>query len=771
MAQLLNIEITRPGDFATAWDVPVSLVGIPARRLASEKLRFDSPGNCAWRGAPGGVADQPAAWETQRLPRAKPAARQRRAGPAWAALACGLLLAWPGLAQVTNGDFEDPTTAPWQWSAPQPVQPAGALPPRRVAGAGGNRVGRVGSSGQRPGIEGAALWQAFDCGDTWGSICTVVFTANFNQRGKETARVYLDNGARAAVGTIPNGRGTYKFAIGGCRNPTRVAFWVESAPGDPVGIQSTLDLDDVSSECWGLIPPIWSTPIEPEPEPIREFRPGTVPNAPATQETVPVMALSLELGAGASAIGYPFMYGENTLDEILPAADGTLLAKRDGPGGGLLMYQRSGGRWYPDGGTLWPGEGAFVLNPMPIQAFPIDGTEVLPLSREHPDGGEEFLGNPLPRTAGFEELTGCAPRLGDAVVRYQTGGVAFPPAVATVHTFNGTAWMPALAVRVGEAVLVQFGRTVVIEPPPSIVLRPDEAARTLVATGPVPAGTLVQAATDLSGPWTTLMGVGLPYTFWSAQPYGFFRLATGCAPGGIQGQVLDGQGQPCAGVRLQLAPYGPVTHSGLDGRFVFEAVPAGLVDVRADRTVQAVTVEGVTGPLTVFDTYSVAVVAGGQAPLLCQEAHCQGTVGIEWGKWHTDQDGTEWREGEKWFRCTDTPKHADRKLGTVREEKKKVLDGKGKPTGDTVTTTTERNADGKVTKVTETTAGKDGKAKKTKTTEWGYDDSGNPNTAKQTTVESGKTTTTEWVKESNGKWYRKDGDKLIEDPSAPQPPK
>ena len=235
--------------------------------------------------------------------------------------------------------------------------------------------------------------------------------------------------------------------------------------------------------------------------------------------------------------------------------------------------------------------------------------------------------------------------------------------------------------------------------------------------------------------------------------------------------VTDRAGAPVAGVELQLAPMGPRQVTATDGRFEFQSVPAGLVELVAYRTVQATGADGVTAALALPSTMTVSVPAGEIALLEVDgegQDRCHGTTDTEWGEWHTDNDGLEWREGEVWYHCKDNPKHGDKKLGTVREEKRK-----DKKTGATTTKTIEKDADGKVTKVTETVTDRTGKVTKVTTTEYTYDQKGSLTGAKQTVEDKQKnnTTTTEWKKEANGKWYKKVGDKWVEDAGPPLPPK
>jgi hypothetical protein len=654
---------------------------------------------------------------------------------------------------------------------PRPPVPANGLAPRRVVG-GANRFGRIGSDGKLPGIEQAAIFQVFNCGDTWGSICSVTFAANFAAQGNETAFIYLDNGQRATVGAIPPGRGRYVMALPGCSQQSHVAFYVKSNAGDPPGIQSTLDLDDVTSECWGLTPPAGPTPITPtEPEEPRQFSPTPLPDRQAALETTPPLLASLAIGPGATAIAYPLWRNGNALDEVLPAAEGTVLMKWDPHSGpSTQTYQRAGTHWLPEGGTLAPGEGAFILSFAPVQVFPLLGDPASLPPRPHPDAIEEFLGNPIAAPAGFEQITGCAPRAGDQVVRYRRSTPAFPPEPAQVHSFDGSTWIPVLSIDVGEAVLVRFAPAVVPQPPPPILIQTEDSGVRLSAAGPLPPEPVLQSASDIAGPWKTLVGVTLPDSFGATHDHSFFRLATQLPLGGIAGTAVDASGQPVPGVTVQLAPLGPVATTAPDGQFHFNSVPAGQVDLVAYRSVWNAGSDGLTERLLLPTTLTITVPAGATAALLLEangQDQCHGVTQTEWGDWHKDADGLEWREGEVWFRCVDNPKHGtDKKLGTVREEKRRDA-----RTGTTTNRTVDKDPNGNVTKVTETVTDRAGKVTKT-TTEYTYDAKGGLTGAKQTVEKNGQSTTTEWKKEANGKWYKKDGARWVEDAKGPPlPPK
>jgi hypothetical protein len=123
----------------------------------------------------------------------------------------------------------------------------------------------------------------------------------------------------------------------------------------------------------------------------------------------------------------------------------------------------------------------------------------------------------------------------------------------------------------------------------------------------------------------------------------------------------------------------------------------------------------------------------------------------EWGDWHKDKDGTQWREGTvyKITRCVDGNNNKVLKkeeIGKAREVKKK----------DGSSTVTKRTKGDKGDTVTQEEKDKNGNVKKTTTAQ--YDESGK---VKGVTENKGGKTT-EWKKEGD-KWYRKKGDAWVED--------
>jgi YD repeat-containing protein len=138
----------------------------------------------------------------------------------------------------------------------------------------------------------------------------------------------------------------------------------------------------------------------------------------------------------------------------------------------------------------------------------------------------------------------------------------------------------------------------------------------------------------------------------------------------------------------------------------------------------------------------------------CQ--HAVVTETTEWGDWHVEADGSQWRDGTviKEVRCADPGSpHGTKKttVGKARETKAK---------NGTATVTTEKKTDKGATVTVEE---KDKKGNTTKTTTATYDDKGN---VTGVTENDGKKTT-EWKKEGD-KWYEKKGDKLVEQKKGPK---
>lgn len=402
-------------------------------------------------------------------------------------LAGVLLAALPGRGQIVNGGFEGPTAAPWR-AQPGAGQPPGAQPPTRrvVPPPAGNRVGHLGQFGGVPGDEGAAIYQEFNCADGGsGAWCSVTFQATRLLVGNETASVYLGNANGAERATLPAGAGTYTLSIPGCLNPTVVAFFVDSAPGDPPGIQSQLRVDNVSSSCGPA--DATSPALAKQPTP-----PQTWSGIPLQEP--PVSAVTVSVLEGWSSLGNNFIRGGNTLDEVLPSVvEGTRLVKWNSAIQDYepVQYLFLGGRWEPSGGALAPREGAFLYSEVP-QGFTLTGAvPPTPPPQPRPLPGLYLVSCPTPRPSGFEELMGFPPVVGDVFYRYDTTSAGGQP--SSTNTFGLGGWDIEPVLAPGRAAFVRLAPTgpsaTLIPPGIDLFMTPPGGATYQDFAGtPIPAG-------------------------------------------------------------------------------------------------------------------------------------------------------------------------------------------------------------------------------------------------------------------------------------------
>lgn len=173
-------------------------------------------------------------------------------------IACGLPAAAAG---IRNGSFE--SHGGWLIHSSGGLGRRGAPAIEEDQGVGGSRALRIGRPLTGPatsGVAGAEVAQAFAC-DAGGSHCVVTFRARFVARDGEVAVVRMapeQEPTRLPFGELegsPAGFEDYAFSSDGCTSETWVSFSIQEPvpfPGDPEpepGIQSTLIVDDVASEC------------------------------------------------------------------------------------------------------------------------------------------------------------------------------------------------------------------------------------------------------------------------------------------------------------------------------------------------------------------------------------------------------------------------------------------------------------------------------------------------------------------------------------------
>jgi hypothetical protein len=162
-------------------------------------------------------------------------------------------------------------------------------------------------------------------------------------------------------------------------------------------------------------------------------------------------------------IANPLDHGSNTLDEVLPnMPDSSTLLFWDCNTQDIAptsyTYSAPQGRWYPPGGRLPPGNGAFLSLgggaglfsltfigtphvPVLPPTFPCGMARGTLLSRQDPGGGT------------FENITGQAPIEGAMLLRWNT-----PLQDFDAFVFAGGAWSPGVpTLGIGESALISMG--------------------------------------------------------------------------------------------------------------------------------------------------------------------------------------------------------------------------------------------------------------------------------------------------------------------------
>ena len=155
--------------------------------------------------------------------------------------------------------------------------------------------------------------------------------------------------------------------------------------------------------------------------------------------------------------------GGNSLDNVLPnAEDGTQLYKYNG-GFTAYTYDALAGAW--DGGTLSPGEGAFIHLPQGSSTTSITftGTPHVPVLPLPPFSGCTLYLVSRQTTSApttFEDVTGFSPTEGTSLSRYIPGApggpsAPFTPAYYTVYSFSGGVWTPSTpTLNLGESAFI-----------------------------------------------------------------------------------------------------------------------------------------------------------------------------------------------------------------------------------------------------------------------------------------------------------------------------
>jgi hypothetical protein len=148
------------------------------------------------------------------------------------------------------------------------------------------------------------------------------------------------------------------------------------------------------------------------------------------------------LPAGYSTIANNFNIGANSLEEVWPnPADGTMLFKFDSLASNYLtFYYSSDFGWEPAGGTLAPGEGAFVSNPAGIQSVLFTGEIPPPAPRPRLPAGRYLVSCPMPQPCSFEQLMGFPPAIGDRVDMFTGTLTNLTDPASKVCSFTTSGW-------------------------------------------------------------------------------------------------------------------------------------------------------------------------------------------------------------------------------------------------------------------------------------------------------------------------------------------
>ncbi len=180
------------------------------------------------------------------------------------------------------------------------------------------------------------------------------------------------------------------------------------------------------------------------------------------------------LPPGFSSVADNFLSPPNNdLNSVLPLPDsseGTQLFKWDSAAQAYdEPYQYLAGiGWFPSGGTLAPGEGAFINSLVP-QTVTFNGQIAAAPPRPRPLPAFYLVGGRTPAPAAFEELMGFPPIIGDKMLKYDGTTPGAPQPTAT-NTFTINGWVPAPpVVAQGKAAFVLLAAPL---PPAPILFAP-----------------------------------------------------------------------------------------------------------------------------------------------------------------------------------------------------------------------------------------------------------------------------------------------------------
>jgi hypothetical protein len=233
---------------------------------------------------------------------------------------------------------------------------------------------------------------------------------------------------------------------------------------------------------------------------------------------------------GFSAIANNFNVGGNSLDEVLPIVDdGTLLYKYDSFGSNYSTYNYSSAfGWEPPGGTLAPGEGAFIYTSVTTQFLTFTGEIPAASQRPRLPAGRYLVSCPMPQPCSFETLMGFPPVIGDKVYRYDGTITNLNDAPSSVHTFGANGWNDVPVLMPGKSAFV-----ILVTPPPVTLpltstgaLGPFNPSQNVVFN--TTAGTFQMGTTTVSGARTAMV-----YAAHSPVPFRVFDFSDINIPPGI----------------------------------------------------------------------------------------------------------------------------------------------------------------------------------------------------------------------------------------------
>jgi hypothetical protein len=499
-----------------------------------------------------------------------------------------MLAGLPARAQL-NGTFTNNGSG---WAGRGPLTNGS---PHVTTNDNGMTVLRIGDDNGAPGVAGGAVTSTGNnrCTGTFTRYCVVRFHADWTPVGNETAKVrvsFKSSGGQQSVTRTITASGDHVVNMyDECYSLVQVTFSIDSG-GNPVN--STLDISAVSIGCElfdhstllaQAAPAFGDPPRAGYPLPLSGGSFGIPPQDSAMLAQIP---------AGLSPLAKPFDSGDNSLDAVLPADDNTVLYKYNPQTGTFDSYYSTAGMWEPAGGTLGPGDAAFIYSPVP-QQFDFFGQYAPMPFGKHPSSGSAYFANPVDWPVQLEDVMGFKPVVGDAVIFFRQGdtNIAPPGTVDSGFVFQPDNFASQPTIPAGETVQVFFAdpSKVPIEILPMSLTSAAPISNILVtAPGDLPSSGVLQCADSLGShaQWKSLMGVADYYSEPATNPARFFRLGFSVPTGYLFGSILGSNGAPASGLNVQLAPNGDSQTPDNSGRFSFFNVPIGLVDLNISAPVQ-----------------------------------------------------------------------------------------------------------------------------------------------------------------------------------------